>query len=260
MRCRELMERLEALTPASFAENWDNVGLLVGRLEKEIGSVLLAVDVTQDVIRQAEAKGADLILSHHPMVFSALKRVTDEDFNGSRILRLAQDDICCYAMHTNFDVLGMADAVADEMNLADREVLEVTCEDEIAPEGIGRVGSLPRQMTLRECALFIKETFQLPQVRIFGEADRVIERAAVVPGSGKYYVKHALRAGADVLITGDIGHHDGLDAMEQGLAVLDAGHFGLEKIFMPYMEAVLARELPELKVMMAVQDAPFWTL
>ncbi len=260
MKCKELTARLEALTPVSFAEDWDNVGLLLGRQDKEVSSILLAVDATEDVIRQAIEKGVDMLLTHHPLIFKAMNRITDEDFTGRRIVKLLQADMCYYAMHTNFDVLGMADAVADEMNLSPREVLDITFEDEIAKEGIGRVGSLPRQMTLRECAAFVKETFNLEQVRIFGEADQVIDRAAVVPGSGKDYIRQAIEKGADVLITGDVGHHDGLDANLQGIAVLDAGHFGLEKIFVPYMEAVLSRELPQIKVYMASQEAPFWTL
>lgn len=257
MKCYEIMEKLEQLSPVSFAESWDNVGLLVGSRDKEIQSVLLALDATDAVIDQAVLSEADMILTHHPMIFSGMKRIVAEDFTGKRIIKLISNDINCYAMHTNFDVMGMADEAADQMHLSEREVLEITFEDEISKEGIGRIGFLEKEMTLRECADYVKEVFDLESIRMFGDGGRKVKKAAIVPGSGKDYVSHAVKMGADVLITGDIGHHDGIDAMEQGLSVLDAGHFGLEKIFISYMKDFISREMPEIRILEARQQAPF---
>lgn len=257
MRCSELMDKLENLSPLSYAESWDNVGLLCGRKEKEVQTVMIALDATADVIDQAVAMKADFLLTHHPMIFSPIKKVTGEDFIGRRLLTLIRNDICYYAMHTNFDVMGMADAVADELNLKKSEVLDITYEDDIAKEGIGRVGLLPRIMSLKECAEYCKETFTLENVTVFGDIDSAVERVAVVPGSGKDYIRQALQKKADVLITGDIGHHNGIDAVEQGLAIIDAGHFGLEKTFVPYMAEAIKRELPQINVVTAKEQAPF---
>lgn len=257
MKCYEIMEKLEQLSPVSFAESWDNVGLLVGSRDKEIQSVLLALDATDAVIDQAVLSEADMILTHHPMIFSGMKRIVAEDFTGKRVIKLISNDINCYAMHTNFDVMGMADEAADQMHLSEREVLEITFEDEISKEGIGRIGFLEKEMTLRECADYVKEVFDLESIRMFGDGGRKVKKAAIVPGSGKDYVSHAVKMGADVLITGDIGHHDGIDAMEQGLSVLDAGHFGLEKIFISYMKDFISREMPEIRILEARQQAPF---
>ena len=168
------------------------------------------------------------------------------------------NDICCYASHTNFDVMGMGDEAAERLALEERSVLEITFEDELSQEGIGRVGILPECMTLRECASYVKETFDLDTVKVFGEEDRKVRKAAVVPGAGKDYIRQAVRAGADVYITGDIGHHDGTDALEQGLTIIDAGHFGVEQIFVPYMKEFLSRELPSLHLLSARQQEPFW--
>ena len=115
-----------------------------------------------------------------------------------------------------------------------------------------------REMTLRECAAYVKEIFDLETVRVFGEAEQKIRKAAVVPGSGKDYISQAVRAGADVFISGDIGHHDGIDALEQGITIIDAGHYGLEQIFVPYMKEFLSRELPQLHLLTARQQEPFW--
>ncbi|MCM1536889.1 MAG: Nif3-like dinuclear metal center hexameric protein [bacterium] len=257
MRCSELIERLEELAPPHYAEEWDNVGLLTGRRDKEIGKVMVAVDATSDVIEQARRAGADLLLTHHPLLFRAQKRICSDDFIGKRLLRLIQSDICYYAMHTNFDVMGMADAAADELGLKSPGVLKVTCEDEVSHEGIGRYGKLPGVMTLAECAEYVKTTFALPQAAVYGDLDRIVEVMAVLPGSGGDEIPDALRVGADVYLTGDISHHDGIDAMEQGLSVIDAGHFGLEKLFVTYMRDYFFRELPEITLLTAEQEAPF---
>ena len=137
MQCKALIEKLETLSPRSFAEAWDNVGLLAGRYEKEIHTVMIALDATDEVVEEAVRKNADLLLTHHPLIFSARKNINDGDFIGKRLLTMLQHDMCYYAMHTNFDVMGMADAAADEIGLFDRVVLDVTYEDDISKEGIG---------------------------------------------------------------------------------------------------------------------------
>lgn len=258
MKCYEIMERLEEVSPRSFAESWDNVGLLCGREEKEISSVYIALDATKEIIGEAKKAGADMLLTHHPMIFKPLKRVSGGHFIGDKILTLAESGICYYAMHTNFDVMGMADAVAEQLRLGERKVLSVTYEDELSKEGIGRVGALPMPMTLAECAEYVKNRCEIDQVKVYGMPAETIVMAAVCPGSGKSSIEDAVRAGADVLITGDIDHHEGIDAVEQGLAIIDAGHYGLEKIFVPYMEEYCRRKLPGVKIYTAPVKNPFW--
>lgn len=257
MRCTDIMRRLEVLAPLSFAEQWDNVGLLAGRSAKEVKSVYLAVDATDEVIEDAVDAGADMLITHHPLIFSPLKSITAEHFIGRRVLKLLQADICYYAMHTNFDVMGMADAAADELRLLDRQVLEVTCEDEIAKEGIGRYGRLPEVMSLSACAAYVKEVFRLPAVRVYGEMNERIEIAAVSPGSAKSVIPSAVQAGVDVLISGDINHHMGIDLVAQGVSVIDAGHYGLEKLFVPYMQEYCRKKMPELVVLAAEEKSPY---
>lgn len=201
-----------------------------------------------------------MLITHHPLIFSGMKTVTTEDFIGKRVYKLISKDICYYAMHTNFDVMGMADAVADVLELEKCQVLDVTFQDDISKEGIGRIGELSRTMSLEECAKFVKEKCKLSSVKVFGEPDKLIDVVALIPGSGKDYVDLAVKMGAQVVITGDIGHHNGLDANEKGIAVIDAGHYGLEKIFATYMEEVLKRELPNIKIKKAVEKEPFWTI
>lgn len=260
MVCNEIIEKLETLSPIDFAEDWDNIGLLAGRRDKEVETIYIALDATEDVIKDVVDRGADMLLTHHPLIFRKLGRVSTDDFIGRRVYQLIRNDVSYYAMHTNFDVMGMADAAADELALKDRQVLSATFEDDISKEGCGRVGRLKECMSVELLAQLVKKTFHVPNVRVFGELGDIVEVAAVMPGSGGSYIKDALQAGADVMITGDISHHEGIDAVAQGMAVIDAGHYGIEKLFIPYMEEFIRRELPGLRICKAEIREPFTVL
>ena len=245
MKCREIIGIIEETYPKTAALSFDNVGLQAGRSEKEVERIYLALDATEAVI------------PHHPLIFSPLKAVTDEDFVSRRILELIQNDISYYAMHTNYDVLGMADLAGRILGLRDARVLDVTAEIDGREEGIGRVGGLEKSMPLRECCSYIKDRLSLEHVKVFGDPDREVRRLAVSPGSGKSAVAPAIAKEADVLVTGDIGHHDGLDAWEQGLAVIDAGHYGTEYIFMEDMKHFLENRIAGVEIMTAPVVHPF---
>lgn len=235
MTCREIISLLQEQSPEEFACDWDNVGLLVGDFEQEIGKIYVALDATEETIREAVEEKADFLLTHHPMIFRGLKKVNTQDFTGKRVVELIRNHISCYAMHTNFDVKGMAELAAERMRLTECQVLDITCTTQEGAEGIGRVGLLPEEMTLEECIGKVKEAFTVDMVKVFGDLNQKVRKAAVSPGSGKSVIGQALSAGAQVLVTGDIDHHEGIDAAAQGLAVIDAGHYGVEKLFIPYM-------------------------
>lgn len=261
MRCKEVMEILERHSPAELAESWDNVGLLTGRADKEVQKIMVALDAGDSVIEQAARWKADMLITHHPLIFKALKSITDKEFIGNRLIQLIQSDISYYAMHTNFDVRGMADLSAEYLKLTDREVLNLTAVlRDGSREGIGRVGNLPRAMKLAELAEYVKECFSLKDVRICGDFEREIYRAAVSAGSGKDMIEHAVHAKAEVLITGDIDYHTAIDARAQGLSIIDAGHFGTEIIFSEYIKQYLERLCPDLQIMEAKEDSPFMIL
>lgn len=255
MKCDEIIKKLESLSPVSFAEEWDNVGLLAGRRDKEVSTVYIALDATDEVVKEAVRLGADLLLTHHPLIFKKMGRITTEDFIGRRLVELLRNDISYYAMHTNFDVKGMAELGAARMGLVDCQVLEATCLPE--QEGIGKVGGLPCEMTVADCASKVKEAFGVELVKIFGRPDYKVRKAAICPGSGKSVIGKAIAAGAQVLVTGDIDHHDGIDAAAQGLAIIDAGHYGVEKIFIPYMKQYLEANTTGVQVIAQPVKQPF---
>ena len=228
MKCREIIDILETLAPKSCACDWDNPGFLAGRGDKKI----------------------DMLLSHHPLIFKPVKHVSDEDFIGRRLVSLIQADVSYYAMHTNFASAPgcMADIVADRLNFVDQKPLELMGELSGTAYGIGKTGTLKKPMTGPELAREVKNRFGLPFVTVYGSElyeNEPVTRAATCPGAGGSEIREALRAGAQVFITGDISHHEGIDAAAQGMMIIDAGHYGLEHVFMDFMEGFLRDKLPE---------------
>lgn len=252
MKCSEIMEQLERLAPARCACDWDNPGLLAGRREKEVKKILLTVDADDAAVKHALEIGADLLISHHPLIFKPVKHVTDEDFIGRRLVAMIQADLSYFAMHTNFDAAPgcMADAVAERIGITDGEPLEVMGEENGVPFGIGKIGTLKTPMPGLLLAKEIKKNFGLPFVTVYGSSlyetkENPVLLAAVCPGAGGSTIREAVKKKAQVLVTGDISHHEGIDAAAQGLMILDAGHYGLEHIFMEYMEDYLKSCLPK---------------
>lgn len=260
MKITELTGYLEEHYPAKTAEEWDNVGLLTGDDQGETEHVFLALDLTEPVLEEAIDAGADLILTHHPMIFQGIKKINNHTVTGRKILKLIRHGMSYYAMHTNYDILGMAERSAQKLQLQDTEVLSVTEETHELQNGFGRVGMLPRQMTLLECGKYVKEAFAITDVRIYGDPEKLVTRAAVCTGSGKSMIRDAMEKHADVYITGDIDHHTGLDAVADGLCIIDAGHYGTEYIFMEDMRQELQAAFPELRITCAKVHAPYTTL
>ena len=255
MLCRDIMKLIETTYPKHAALEWDNVGLLAGRMDKEVRKIYVALDATDEVIAAAISQGADMLITHHPLLFAPLKQITDEHFIGSRVVKLLQHDISYYAMHTNYDVLGMAELSAALMGLDDTAVLEVTDAEQM--QGFGRVGVLPKEMNLKECCELVKKVFRLDGVKVFGDMNKIIRRVAISPGSGKHMTDLALSKGADVFVTAEIDHHEGIDAVAQGMPVIDAGHYGLEHIFIDDISEYLKVQLQDVDVIAAPKVHPF---
>jgi dinuclear metal center YbgI/SA1388 family protein len=246
MKCKELIELFEKLAPTEYACEWDNVGLLAGSYEKEVKKIYIALDATDQVIEDAVSWGADLLLTHHPLIFKPLKKVNDKDFIARRIMKLIQNDISYYAMHTNFDASPgcMADAAAKKLELTSQKILDKEGTIDQVDFGIGKIGYLKKEMTVREVAELVKDRFGLPFLTLYGEenANKKVRLLGISPGSGKSAIKPAIDAGVQVLVTGDIGHHDGIDAAANDMSIINAGHYGLEYLFMDFMEGFLKKE------------------
>lgn len=206
------------IAPYELAEEWDNVGLLFGRRGDEVTRVLVALDLTQEALDQARALGAELILTHHPIMFSARKRVTDEDREGALMLDMAKAGIAHIAAHTNLDSApgGVNDVLMQLMGAED-----------VRGEGCVRVGALEDGMTFG--ALCARAQKRLGgAVRAYGAADAKVRTLGCCSGAGGSEMGIAREMGADCFITGEVRHHEALDAMACGMCVIEAGHYETE--------------------------------
>ena len=208
---------------------------------------MIALDATMEVVKQACEKGVDMLVTHHPMIFSSVKNVTGDSVLGEKVLLLAEHGISYFAMHTNFDTVGgMAEVAVSQqyLNLSDtRPIIE--CD--IPGQGMGRYGKLPKAMNIDELGEYIKKSFNLSNVVIYKASltsDQLFENIAVMPGSGKSFINKVVEDGYDLYLTGDIGYHEATDARELGLNVIDATHDGIEKIFVRYILDYLKGKCP----------------
>lgn len=260
MLCKEIIQVIEQAYPKSCAMQWDNVGLLVGRQEKEVERIYVALDLTDEVLEDAVEKRADMIVTHHPLIFTGMKKITDEDFIGRRIVKMIQNDISYYAMHTNYDVMGMSDLAGECLELIDSHILDITCEEnpvDHTPKGIGKIADLAKPVTLGEYCEYVKEKFGLSHVKVFGDLNADVRRVAISPGSGKSMIDAAILSGGDVLITGDIDHHSGIDAVAKGLSIIDAGHYGIEHIFIRDLAGYLRSNIHNIEIIETEEHHPF---
>ena len=228
-RVSDVRELVGGIAPFELAEEWDNVGLLFGHAQAEVTRVLVALDLTQGVLDEARALGAQLIVTHHPIMFSARKRVTDEDREGRLMLGMAEAGIAHIAAHTNLDAApgGVNDTLMAAMGAAN-----------IVGEGCVRAGDLPEGTTLGALAARAERRLRGP-VRVYGAKDTPVHRLGCCSGAGGSEIAEAKALGADCFITGEVRHHEALDAVDGGMCVLEAGHFETEN---PVCE-VLARSL-----------------
>ena len=256
MKALDFIKRLEQDYPLKYALEWDNVGLLLGRRNKDIKRVYIALDVTGEVIQKAIEKGADMLLTHHPMIMEPIRRITGGCPLTHNIITLLQHDMLCYAMHTNYDALRMCKLASEMIGIKKSKVLE-PLEGTMENIGIGEIGTIEKAISLKECAELVKNRFALTQVKIFGDLASEVQKVAIVPGGGKSTIATAIEKGADVLITGDIGHHDGLDSLAGQMAIIDAGHYGTEYIFIKDMKEYLQKNFSEIEIMSHPIEQPF---
>ncbi|CAM4263890.1 Nif3-like dinuclear metal center hexameric protein [Paenibacillus tarimensis] len=361
-----VIQLMEQLAPKQYAVEGDKIGLQVGTLNKEIRKVLVALDVTEEVVDEAIREGANLIIAHHAVIYRPLAKIDTGTPAGRLYERLIKHDIAVYIAHTNLDVTegGINDWMADMLGLTDRDPLEEVHTDKLyklvvfVPEdhhermlnalfgagagqignyskcsfningtgtflpgentkpylgeagklerakevrvetivpgqlqrrvvqamlkahpyeevaydlyqldlkgrsfGLGRVGKLQEPVTLGQLAEKVKQVFEVPALRVVGDLSGQVRKVAVLGGSGARYTRHAIFAGADVLVTGDIDYHTAHDALAAGLSIIDPGH-NIEKLMKPrvadYLKQELAGRKSSTEVMAsAVHTEPF---
>ncbi|KPU44084.1 putative GTP cyclohydrolase 1 type 2 [Oxobacter pfennigii] len=340
VKCKDIVRIIENLAPIYLAAEWDNSGLLIGDEEQQIKSVMVALDINKDVLDEAYKLGCDMIITHHPVIFSTLKSLNSNNFKEKIIRDIVSKNISVYSAHTSLDAAdgGTNDLLADILKMKNVEVLDKTEEeklykvsvfvpkgyqekvreaiissgaghignysgctfntngigtflplegskpfigemgilekvDEIKIEtiataanlenvinsilkahpyeepaydiyplynkgrkyGFGRVGILDNPVTLKELCQKLKEVLKTDNLRAVGNLDAIVKKAALCSGSGADLLEKSYNLGCDVYITGDVKYHDACDARDMGMALIDAGHFATENIYMPQL-------------------------
>ena len=256
---KQIADHIESLAPRELAEPWDNVGLMVGDLEKEVSAVYIALDGTSRNVREAIDMGADMIITHHPLIFTSVNRVVEQDVTGSVIINLIKNDVALYSAHTNFDIAdgGMNDILCDKLDIVDtRHFLDSECVDGGGKplDNIGRVGRLDTPTELADYVDYVKSVLGCAAISYVGDPSEVVTTAAVCSGSGGDLIYCAYNAGADVYITPEIKHHEAQLALELGINLIDAGHFETENIICGFMEDFLKERFPDLRIIRSTAE------
>ncbi len=358
-KCGEIMDFMEEIAPAFLAEDWDNIGLMLGSRSQKVERILVCLDASGAVAEEAARLGADLIISHHPLIFKGLKSIVSDNAEGRIIYNLIKNGIAVYSAHTNLDAApeGVNQCLAESLGLENIQnlndykheklfkiavfvpeenaggvraamseagggwiggyrhcsftgrgigtfkALEGTnpyigsmgklesvneCKIEtVAPErvlgrvvdamlkvhpyeepaydiypleikgrqyGMGRSGALRRPESMEEFIGRVKAGLNIQALRVIGNVDKKIERAAVFCGSFDGDLRGFKRSGADVLVTGDIKYHVAQDIRDMGLCAIDAGHFATERIIVPHVVKLLKNKFPKIDILISLME------
>ncbi len=248
---REVVQALDALYPPDTAMSWDRVGLVAGDLDQPVSRIHFAVDPTVEVVQEAIAAGADLLVTHHPLLLRGIHSVATTFAKGAAVTRAVVADLALYCAHTNADVAdpGVSDALAAACGLVEVEPLGL---DEGRP--LGRLGRLDPPVSLRQFASALAAALPATAggIRVAGDADATVCRVAVLGGAGDDRFADVRRVGADVYVTADLRHHPALEAREEARVsgegrpfLVDAGHWASESLWLPVAAAALRARLGE---------------
>lgn len=242
MLIREITDVIERFAPLGWQESYDNAGLVVGRHDDDVHRALLAVDVTEEVLDEAEAEGCDLVITHHPLVFHALKRFNSADPVQRCVERAIRSRIALYACHTNLDSApgGMSWRLAEMLGIGNLRLLQPSPVAEGV--GFGVVGELPEAVDPLEFLRFIRKRLEVGAIRYSDIARSEVRRVALCTGAGASLIPDALRAGAELYITADLKYNDFMTP-GKGLIVADIGHFESEYCAIQLLFDVLSKNL-----------------
>lgn len=240
---------LQEKAPFELQLGFDNAGFLVGRGDAPVSRILVSLDITEPVIQEARELGAELIVSHHPVIWGGAKTVTDQTPTGRKLLAMAENHIAGICAHTNLDAVadGVNDALARRLGLEDIAQLKQDGVDgQGRPYGIGRIGTVQEQL-LYDFALFVKETLGSNGIRLV-DGGKPVHKVAVGGGSCSDMIGDALALGCDTFVTADVKYDGFLDAKALGLNLIDAGHFPTEDVVCPVLRDWLTARFPEVEV------------
>ena len=236
-KVKDVAAAIEEFAPLSVQEKWDNSGLCIGSMEAPVGSVLLGLDCTPDLVDEAVSVGADMIVTHHPLIFSGLKKICPDDPVGLAVMKAVSAGIAVYAAHTSADKV-----IAGRLGLENIQILDVEGDG----IGLGTVGDLPSPMSSDEAVAFVKERFGLKAARASKPLDIPVSRIAMCGGSGSSLIPEAIASGAQLYLCGDVSYHHFFTP--EGFMIMDIGHYESEIEIVDILFSLLKKNFPTFAV------------
>ena len=245
---------IEGLVPSALQEEWDNSGLLIGFEDKEVHNILTCLEIDDKVLAEAKEIGADMIVTHHPLIFSGIKALNDGDYKGGIIMELIASGVSVYSCHTPFDkvkggnndiIMGLL-GLDSVKNLCGQDVVSAAkMIDRCEEADIGRTGVLPEAMPFKDVIGLVADKLDMSirQIHAAGDLDKMISKIGCCTGAGSDLAHLAAGCGCQLFITGDVKYHEAQDVVQAGLCIIDAGHYGTEKFFGEAMKKLLDKKL-----------------
>jgi GTP cyclohydrolase I len=238
----EVIKIADLLYPFTEAEPWDNCGIQIGDPSHHIDAIAFSLDATPETVSFARENACGLLICHHPLIFEPIRSIVPDTLVGRTLLRASTERVDILSLHTNLDSAhgGLNDRLAEIIGLEDVIVP--------MPARCARFGRLSRSLRVSGMAEKLVKDMNLAGARVIAREDRLVEKAFCVTGSGMGYLKEALMYNADLMITGDVKYHDAREALELGMPVIDAGHYGLEKIAIDLLSSAFHEQFTRLGI------------
>lgn len=223
MKIKDIIKFLEERFPLSLQEDWDNSGLQIGNIENDLTNIMISLDLDEQTIQKAKEKSCNLIINHHPFLFSSIKSIDLNEEKGKIIKDLIKNDITVFAMHTNLDIGkgGVNDNLAKRLELRDISNLDTNNENPMA-----RFGYID-EITAYDFSKFVKEKLNCKGLILYGDKNKKIKKVALCGGAGSDFISDAIKKDCDLIVTSDVKYHEAIDNCKK-INIVDPGHFASE--------------------------------
>lgn len=254
MKIQEVLTAIEEYAPLKLQTEYDNSGLICGDPNQELTSILICLDITEAIIEEAINNGNNLIISHHPLIFKGLKRLSTKSQTERCLISAVLHHIVIYAAHTNMDAVmnGVSGRIADKLGLTQREIL-VPQGDILTNHGFGIIGTLPRQEDCTQLLHKIKDTFHCTCIRYTTPHIKQIQRIALCGGSGADFIQQAITKQADMYISSDFKYHDFFLA-ENHITIVDIGHYESEQFTKEIFYEILTKKFHTFAIQISMTN------
>lgn len=249
MKVKDITALIEEFAPLSYQESYDNSGLLVGDFNMEVKGALLCIDVTDAVIDEAITLNANLIITHHPLIFGGLKRLTNQNLVQRCVAKVIKADIAIYAAHTNLDNVfeGVNGVIADKLSLKNRMILKPMSDEQEEYVGAGMVGELQEPINEADFIEKLKDVFKTKTFKHTAFLNKKISKVALCGGAGSFLLQDAMREKADVFISADFKYHDYFDA-DNKILIADVGHYESEQFTKDLFYNIIQKKFPTFAI------------